>query len=46
MHTKKHITLPAGNFCRNEASLLVSPNTKFAATVTLAPENWAAISAL
>lgn len=40
------ITLPLGNFFKNSADLLVSPNTKFSATLTLAPEYWAAIKAL
>lgn len=40
------ITCPDGNFFKNASVLLVTPNSKFDATVTLTPENSAAISAL
>lgn len=35
-----------GNFFRNSADLLDSPNLKSSATFTFAPEYWAAMSAL
>lgn len=40
------LTLPMGNFFRNSADLLDSPNLKSSATFTFAPEYWAAMSAL
>lgn len=43
---RKALTLPAGNFFKNSADLLVSPNTKLGATFTSAPEYCAAINAL